>query len=258
MAAVPLALTSGTSQLRVSGVTHAHGHRTFHDAAFGWLPLAERMGLAAELSLGSAAFESEGEGLVDVHLYPAPRLSGLEIAARGLLTETHAFALAANLGIGIALPLQSRIQDRLRKCGIAAQVDLMPLPAALARGIAAVVINQFEGVRVAHVAVGRTAASPENLADEVVAIMERMLERRGALPSSTAEAIVVPLAIAASPHGAPGALRRDPPAYSRVTTCEITGTMLTVAGVLRAMLPVDVQIVGMPGDDGIIEVRPRA
>jgi len=258
MAIVPLSLSGGTSRLRMEGVTHGSEGRTFHDVAYGWLPVAERIGVAAEMVLACAGFEADNGGTAEVRVFPAPRLNGIDIGARGLLIETQAQALVANLGIGIALPLEKRLSERLRASGIAAQVEVLPLPAAKARGLAAVIVAQFEKMRTAVVATGRAGRTAEAVADDAVGAFQDLLRRRGALPGGVAEELIVPLAIAASPHGAPGVIGKDPPSPSRITTGEITPSLLTIADVARRMLQVDIQIQGLPGDDGAIEIRPVA
>jgi RNA 3'-terminal phosphate cyclase (ATP) len=258
MATVPLSLAGGVSQIRFSGITHAPGQPTFHDAALGWMPLVERVGIAAELTLTASGFEPDGDGVIDVRVFPAPRLRGLDIASRGLLVETQALALVANLGIGIALPLERSLSTRLRGCGIAAQVEVLPMPAERARGLAAVIVAQFERVRAAIVTTGQTGHPAEEVAELAVKELQQLLRCRGALPASTAEALLVPLALAASPHGAPGVIGKDPPSASHLTVSEVTAGMLTVSDVIRRMLPVEIQIQGLPGDEGAIDLRPRA
>jgi RNA 3'-terminal phosphate cyclase (ATP) len=252
-----LSLANGASTLRLRGLTHVHGASSFHDLAFGWLPVVERLGVAAEVSLTAAGFAPDGGGIIDLRVFPAPRLRGIDLSSRGLLVETQALALVANLGVGIALPLERRLSERLRASGIAAQVEVLPLPADRTRGLGAVIAAQFERVRVALVCTGQAGHPAEEVADGAVDAFKGLLARRGALPGATAEALMVPLALAASPHGAPGVIGKDPPTPSYITTAEVTAGMLTVADVIRRMLPVDIQIQGLPGDNGAITLRPR-
>jgi RNA 3'-terminal phosphate cyclase (ATP) len=256
MVAVPLALAGAASSLRLRGPTHGQGGHSFHDIAYGWLPLAERIGVAGELSLVAAGFEGDGAGCLDARIYPAPRLQGLELGSRGLLVETQALALVANLGIGIAFPLERRLSERLRASGISAQVEVLPMPAEKARGLAAVIVLQFERVRTAIAAIGQTGRPAEEVADAAVAGLQGLLSRRGAVPGPVAEDLLVPLAVAATPLGSPGVIGRDAPMGSRITTTEVTPSLLAVADVARRLLGVEIQINGLPGDDGTIEVRP--
>lgn len=256
MVAVPLSLAGGASTLRLRGPTHCRGGRSFHDVAYGWLPIVERVGVAGELSLASAGFDTDGMGCIDARIYPSPRLQGMELGSRGMLVETQALALVANLGIGIALPLERRLSERLRASGISAQVEVLPMPADKARGLAAVIVVQFERVRTAIVAVGQTGHPAEEVADAAVDDLQRFLRRRGAVPGSLAEDLVVPLAVAASRLGSPGVIGRDAPVGSRLTTSEVTPALLAVADVARRLLGVEIQIQGLPGDDGTVEIRP--
>lgn len=251
-----LSLSGTSSQLRLTGVTHAANETAFHDLAYGWLPLMEQLGFTAEVVLGAAGFAPDG-GIIEARIFPTPRLKGLELGSRGLLIETQALALVANLGIGIALPLERRLTDRLRASGIVAQVEVLPMPADRSRGLAAVVLVQFERLRVAIVETGQPGRPPEEVADRAVEQLQRLLSRRGAIPGETMQRLLVPLALAASPHGAPGAIGAEKSAASRVTTTEVTPALLAVADVVRRLLPVEVLIQGLPGADGVVDVRPR-
>jgi RNA 3'-terminal phosphate cyclase (ATP) len=253
----PLALSRTPTQLRLNGLTHESGVSTFHDVAYGWLPLAERLGLALEVVLGGAGFAPDGAGIIEARVFPTPRIKGIDLTSRGLLIETQALALVANLGIGIALPLERRLTDRLRTIGIVAQVEVIPMPADRSRGIASVIVAQFERLRIAVVVTGQQGRPPEEVADRAVEKLQTILGRRGAIPAETVERLLILMGLAASPLGAPGAIGGDGPSSSRVTTTEVTPTLLAVADVIRKMLPVDIQIQGLPGDDGMIDVRPR-
>jgi RNA 3'-terminal phosphate cyclase (ATP) len=256
MVAVPLSLAGGTSSLRLRGPTHGQGGHSFHDVALGWLPLAERLGIAGEISLASVGFDGDVSGGIDARIYSTPRLHGVELGSRGMLVETQALALVANLGIGIALPLERRLSERLRASGISAQVEVLPMPAEKARGLAAVIVVQFERVRTAIVAIGLTGHPAEEVADTAVADLQRLLSRRGAVPGGVAEELIVPLSVAATALGSPGVIGRDAPMGSRITTAEVTPSLLVVADVARRMLGVEIQIQGLPGDDGTVEIRP--
>ncbi len=255
----PLALARGTSDLEITGETHAAGAPSFHDLALGLLPAAEKLGVAGELALESAGFAPEGGGLLRARLFSAPRLKPAEVTHRGVLREVRAFACVANLGIGIALPLERRLSDRLRTRGIAAQVELLPMPAARGRGLCVVVAAEFEHARSVFTAVGEAGRPGDEVVDEAVNGLWRLLERRGALSPMLAEQLLVPAALAASPFGAPGALptsREGRP--SRLSVSEVTPELLQIARVARALCDVEIQVQGLPGDEGLVEVRPPA
>ena len=49
---------------------------------------------------------------------------------------------------------------------------------------------------------------------------------------------------------------KDERGTSRLSTTRITETLLPLAEVARRFLDVEIQIQGLPGDEGLIEVRP--
>lgn len=254
----PLALAQGASDLDVFGETHAAGSPSFHDFAYGVMPAYERQGGGGELALESAGFPPEGGGHVRARVFPAPRLRGLDLPNRGMLREVRAVALVANLGIGIALPMERRLSERLRLRGIAGQVEMLPMPAARGRGLAVVVAAEFEHARAAFTAVGEAGRPGHEVVDRAVDDLVRLLERRGAVDARLAGRMLVGAALAASVFGAPGAIAnaRERRPSSRFTVGEVTGELLAVARVARALCDVEVQVQGLPGEEGVVEVRP--
>ncbi len=256
--ALPLAVSGSASTLRITGVTHLAGSPSFHELALAWLPAVERLGFAGEVSLEAAGFVPDGGGVVSVRIFPSPRLHPIDLGQRGLLHEVQALALVANLGIGIAVQLERRLSERLRARGIAAQIEVLPMPVERGRGLAAVVSAQFERSRVVWAAVGEAGRPAAAVADEAVDHLQRLLERRGAVDGALAAQLLPFMAIASSSFSAPGAIGQGSRGASRVTTSEVTTPLLAVADVARRFLDVDIQVQGLPGDEGLVEVRPRA
>ncbi len=253
----PLALAQGTSELSVFGATHVARVPSFHDLALGLFPAAERLGVAGEVALQAAGFAPEGGGQLRARIYSAPKLQAADWTHRGVLREVRAYACVANLGIGIARPLAQRLSERLRSRGVAAQVEVLPMPATRGRGLCVVVAAEFERVRSVFTSVGEAGKPGGEVVDEAVAGLCRLLERRGALPPLLAEQLLVPAALAASRFGAPGALpasrERRP---SRLSVSEVTWELLQVARAARALCEVEIQVQGLPGEEGLVEVRP--
>lgn len=255
--ALPLSLAGGPSTLRVSGVTHGGEGPSFHELVLGWLPTVEPLGLVCELVLDAAGFPPDS-GAMAARVYPAPRLRPVELLSRGMLVDVRAMALVANLGIGIAGRLRQRASEALRALGIAAQVEAIPMPAPKeSRGLALLVAAQFERVRVTVLAAGEAGRPVEAVADEAVAGLGALLERRGAVDGRTGAALLLPAAVAASAHGSPGTIGGGERGGSRFTVSEVRPELLTVAQVVRAFLEVDVRVLGLPGTDGTVDVRPR-
>lgn len=255
--AIALAFASRPTSLLVRGATHVRGAPSFHELAFAWAPLVERAGLVLELALESASFGADGAGAVRARIFPAARMRPLELVHRGVLSDVRALTLVSNVGLGLALPLERRISERLRALGIVPQGEALPMPAAKGRGLAVALVAQFEAVRVALVEVGEAGRTPESLADAAADRFRSLLSGRGALDASLAESLLVPLALAASSSGAPGAIAPASRGTSRFTTAEVTTELLSIAGVVRALLDVDVQVQGLPGAEGLVEIRPR-
>jgi len=256
-AALPLALSSGPSRLRLTGLTHSTEPDAFPTLAFGWAPLAERIGLVSEISLDSAGLGPDSEGLISARVFPAPRLNGLELQQRGLLQEVRALVSVAGLGIDATRRGERRLSERLRPLGIAPMLEALPLPVEKGQGGAIALVVQFEHLRVTFGAPIGDGVTIEDAADRAVEQLRNYMRSRGALTPDLAHRLLIPMAVASSSFGAPGAIRADQRPASRVTVAEVTPLLLRIADVARKFLDVQVRILGFPGSDGVLDVRPN-
>jgi RNA 3'-terminal phosphate cyclase (ATP) len=257
MMSLVLSFARGPSEVRLSGVTHPIGGLSFHESALGWGPLLERLGVSSEFRLEAAGFSAEAPGAVSARVFPSPRFHPIELTQRGMLLEVQAIVLMGNLGVGIAVPIERRLHERLRARGIVAQVEMLPLPVEKGRGVSVALFAQFEHTRVAFSVTGAPGQAADSIAEAVVDRLHSFLRHRGAVPGELSARLIVPLALAASSRGAPGSIGRESRGTSRLTTTEVTPNLLGIAGLARRFLDVDVQVQGLPGDEGLVEIRPR-
>lgn len=251
-----LALSGRRTSLELRAPTHAPGLPCFHELAVGWGPLASLMGASLELTLAAAAFSPEENGRMEACVHPAPRLHGVSLCSRGVLGETRAVSLVAGMGPGAAGQMRHLVQERLRALGIAAPAETIPMPSDRGRGYALLLVVQFEHVRLALGSVAERGEAPVDVVARAVDRLEHLLSRRGAVDGRTAAWLLLPAALAASALGAPGTIGGEAEG-SRFTTAEVTIDLLRVAELARAFLDVEVQIVGAPGEEGLVEVRAR-
>lgn len=252
----PIALSGGITELELAGATHPPGGPSLHDLAGAALPLWSAFGATGELALESASFGEAAGGLVRARIFDAPRAEAWRCAQRGLLRDVRAIVLVSRVGASLALPAEARLRERLRACGIAAEIELVGMPSQQGRGLAVLVEARFEHVAGAFTVV-RPGAAAGDVADEAVNELVRYLRARGALEPRQAARALVAAALAASPHGAPGVIAPGAePGVSRFSVSEVTVGLLSIARAARALCGVDVRVVGLPGVEGMIEVRP--
>lgn len=263
LAAAPVlaALASATSSaerpvsLRLEAITHPSDETSFHDFALSWSAALEQAGLALDAKLEVASFGTESSGVLAVRFFPSPRLKPVECVQRGLLSEVRAIALVSSGNRLAAQRLEHAVTSRLRAAGINAQPEALPIPSGT-RGAALVINARFERVLASFTGVVE-GNDFEGAADECVDALQGFMGSRGALPSSLAESLLVPAALAASALATRGSIGGNGPVGSRWTTAEVTLGLLGSADVVRALLDVDVRVRGLPGNDGLVRLEPR-
>lgn len=258
VAALASALASAQRpvSLHLSALTHPVQAPSFHELVLGWGGVLDRMGLSFEAALEIASFGADPSGVLAVRFFPSPRVKALELTQRGLLSEVRGVAFVSPREREAALRLEQAASRRLRMAGMAAEVDAMPLPTRT-RAAAVVVDARFEKVRASFT---RTCQGDdlEQAAAHVVDDLQAFMAGRGAVPAALAEHLLVPAAMAASRDAGPGTIGGEAPSASRFTTSEVTVGLLAGADVVRALFDVEVLVQGLPGHEGLVQVRPRS
>ncbi|MGA8892920.1 MAG: RNA 3'-terminal phosphate cyclase [Anaeromyxobacteraceae bacterium] len=251
----PLALAGGASELTLRGGTHQGGSPSFHYLALVWAPAMARMGFAFDLCLQVAGFYPEGGGELTARIHPARAMPPLDLLHRGTLLEAEALSLVAGQPFEVAERLASRAERRLRDCGVAAAARAVPLPTGPSRGSHLIVVARFERTVSGHGATGDRGEAPERVADDAAADFSRFLDGQAAVDLHMGDQLLVPAALVASGRAPrPEGVGR----VTRYSVSEVTRHLSTNADVVRAFLPVEVEIDGTEGGPGTIVVRPRA
>jgi len=111
---------------------------------------------------------------------------------------------------------------------------------------------EFEHCTVSFSELGPLALGGSDAGDRVAARLARFLERRGAVDSTSAEALLLPSFICAAGLGA----RAGTPPSCHYTAGEITAACFELATVARHALPVRAVVDGAEGEEGVIVVAP--
>jgi RNA 3'-terminal phosphate cyclase (ATP) len=251
----PLVLAPAPSELRLRGGTHLDGSPSFHYLALVWGPVMARLGFAFELSLQTAGFYPEGGGELSARVLPARAMPSLHLLNRGTLLDAEALSLVAGRPFEVAERLARRAERRLRDCGVAGEARAVPLPTGPSRGSHLIVVARFERTVSGHGATGDQGREPEETADAAVSDFSRFLDGHAAVDRHLADQLLLPAGlVAAGLAPRPGGVDRS----TRYTVSEVTRHLATNALVVRAFLPVDVEIDGAEGGPGTVVVRPRA
>jgi RNA 3'-terminal phosphate cyclase len=247
----PLALLGKPSEIRLRGPNHCEGWPTFHDLRLGWVPLAAKFGLKVSVDLTLAGF-GDDDGELVATLDPAPALTPLHLVHRGILRQVSIVAAVAGGRHEAALDAVEQVVRAMRRQGVIAEAERVPLPAAQGRGRWAITaMAEFEHCTVAFSALGLVLGSSD-AAEAVAARLAHFLERRGAVDSATAEALLLPSFICAAGLGA----RAGTPPSCHYTAGALTAACFELAAIARHALAVRAVVDGAEGEEGVIVVAP--
>jgi RNA 3'-terminal phosphate cyclase (ATP) len=251
----PLALAGGPSQMTLKGGTHQDQSPSFHYLALVWAPAVARLGFPFDLSLQRAGFYPEGGGELTATVQEAQPMPPLDLRHRGTLVEAEALSLVAGLDFSVAERQADQVDRRLRETGVLAQVRSVPLPSGPSRGGHVLVVARFERTRSGHGATGEAGREPERTADAAAGAFARFLDGHAAVDPHLGDQLLLPAAlVAAGLVPRPAALD----AATIFTTSDVSRHLTTNAAVIRAFLPVEVDVAGDEGGEGTVTVRPAA
>ena len=237
---LPLVFARGPSTLAITGGTHVAWSPCFHYLELHWLPYLLEMGLAAELALVRAGFYPRGGGQVTARIRPATLLKGLSLVNRGRLRKIFCLSAVGQLEQSIA-ERQSR-EALVRLSGLTVQIESrnISLP-SFGKGTVFLVLAEFEGTRCCYYALGERGKPAERVAGEAVDAFLAFLDTDGAIDEFLADQLLLPLAFAQD--------------TSELRTARVTQHLLTNAEVIRRFLSDRIEIIGSPGEAGLVRVQ---
>ncbi|MCU0879014.1 MAG: RNA 3'-terminal phosphate cyclase [Pirellulaceae bacterium] len=182
------------SELILEGGTHNPWAPPFDFLEQAFLPLIRRMGPQVTVTLDNYGFYPAGGGRFAVQIDPQPRLAGFDLLERGPIQRRAVLGLVANLPRHIAAREVERI---LEKCSWEPAVGRVE--AIRAHGPGNVVFAAMASKHVTEVftGFGRTGASAEKVADEVVRQIRDYLGDDVPVGPYLADQLLLPLGISA-------------------------------------------------------------
>jgi RNA 3'-terminal phosphate cyclase len=248
----PLALLGKPSELRLRGPNHSDGSPTFHDLRLGWAPVAGQFGLKLSLELAQAGFGSD-DGEIVATLDPAPALTPLHLVHRGILQQVSVVAAVAGGRHEAALEAAEQVVKAMRRQGVLAEAERVPLPSPGRSRWAITATVEFEHCVVSFSELGPAdALGGGDVGQRVASRLARFLERPGAVDAAMAERMLLPSALCAAGLGA----RAGTPPSCHYTTTEVTAGLIELATIARQALPVRAIVDGAEGEEGVIVAAP--
>lgn len=236
----PLSLCSGPSEVVLRGGTHNPRAPTFEFVRDAYLPLLERLGFKAQITLERHGFFPRGGGVVRAHVEPFHRGTPLELRERGAVRACTAHALLSGLPAHIGQREIGVLRERLglseSSCAIEAVTSHGAGNTLHVRIDCAHITTLFAGF-------GMRGVPAETVATDVASDVERYLNANVALDSHLADQVLLPLALAAG---------------GCFSTLQPSAHTQTNAAVIRNFLPLNYEASELGSGRWVIALRPAA
>ena len=237
---LPLSRLGAASNLVITGGTHVPWSPCYHYLAMQWLPFMQRIGLEISLSLEQAGFYPQGGGKISAVIRPIPNILPLTLTERGALVQIRGISAVANLDRKIAERQRNRVLHRLGAKYPLNDLRIVELPSRF-KGTLLLLLVEFAQSSACYFGLGEIGKPAERVADEAIDALEEFLATDGAIDQFLADQLLLPLAFAEG--------------CSRYRTSKVTQHLLTNAEVLKAFLPVKIEVAGEMGAAGMVTIN---
>jgi RNA 3'-terminal phosphate cyclase (ATP) len=241
---LPLSRASSSSTLIITGGTHVSWSPSFHYLDLLWIPFLLKIGFDAQVSLDQAGFYPQGGGRISATIRPAAEITPLSILERGKLQTVTILSAIANLDLSIADRQKRQAIQRLdsfpseyRPQTIKMKTLQLPSPV---KGTILLLLAEFEQTQCCYYALGEPGKPAEQVANEAADALLQFLQSTGTVDQYLADQLLLPLSLANGP--------------SIFRTNMVTEHLLTNASVIRAFLPLHIDISGNLGSSGIVRI----
>ena len=237
---LPLSRLGAASNLVITGGTHVPWSPCYHYLAMQWLPFMQRIGLEISLSLEQAGFYPQGGGKISAVIRPIPNILPLTLTERGALVQIRGISAVANLDRKIAERQCNQVLRRLGAKYPLNDLRIVELPSRF-KGTLLLLLVEFAQSSACYFGLGEIGKPAERVADEAIDALEEFLATDGAIDQFLADQLLLPLAFAEG--------------CSRYRTSKVTQHLLTNAEVLKAFLPVKIEVAGEMGAAGMVTIN---
>lgn len=244
-----LALAGG-GRLELLGATHHPDGPLSQTLARVWPAILGAFGMSCEVHLERAGFAPQGQGVLTAQVQPQ-RGSGpnaVDLLQRGTLHEVRVTSMVAGPQGAHALAQSRGAEAALREAGVSPELETLSLPSAHARGGAVLIVAQFEHTLATFSAVSRPQEAPEETGRRAAAAFDDFLSGPGSVDVATAQQLMLWGGLLAAGHLGPSS-----PARTRFQAPGVEASLLTLARVLRAFLPIEI----VTAPDGVCTIQPH-
>jgi RNA 3'-terminal phosphate cyclase (ATP) len=236
----PLAKAGGESRVVIDGGTHVPWSPPFHYLEKVFLPTIDRLGSKVEVALTSWGWYPKGGGEIQAGIKPSRSLEPSLLNQPFELKRVTGISASSRLPDHVRMRQKMRLETRLQKAGIEAEIALLDVP-ALNPGSFVFLCAQGRGSVAGFSSLGARGKPAERVADEAADALLYFLDSRAVLDSHLADQIIIYLATMPGKH--------------TFTTSTLTQHLLTNAWVIEKFLPVQFEILGNLGEPGSVVKR---
>jgi RNA 3'-terminal phosphate cyclase (ATP) len=193
---LPLALTSGNSEVTLRGGTHVSFSPSLTYIQQVYLPMLNRMGVQAEVRLGAWGWYPQGGGEVELRVRGGSKLSSINLLERGDLRQVRGLAVATQLPSHIPQRMASRAENLLHRANLRATVQ--PLrERGRAPGAGIFLTAEYEHSLTGFGALGRVGLPAEKVAEIACGQLLGFHQTGAPVDEHMADQLLLPAALAA-------------------------------------------------------------
>jgi RNA 3'-terminal phosphate cyclase (ATP) len=196
---LPLALASGRSSVTVRGGTHLPQSPPVDYLCDIWLPMLNRLGIDAAVTLDAWGWFPAGKGQIRAVIKGSVAATApLDLLSRGPLRRVKGRAVAANLPAHIPQRMADRASSLLEPLGAA--LDIRPERVrAVSPGAGIFLTSEYEHVSAGFSCLGAIGKSSEAVAEEAAALVLQHHASGAAVDRHLGDQLLLPLCIARGP-----------------------------------------------------------
>ncbi len=220
---LPLALSGGTSSVRIDGGTHVPFSPSGHYLRDVYIPTLLGLGLNVEVYMDAYGWMPEGGGTLRAYLTPSDKPHGVEMLDRGDIERVIGAAIGSNLPAHIPQRITNRALNLLETPLDDTPLDIRPVRSrGLSTGAGLFLAVEYANGRGGFGMIGRKGMPSEVVAEKAVAALLDFHDSEAAVDAHLADQLIVPLALAGG--------------ESVFSTEAITPHLITNIAVVRAFL----------------------
>lgn len=245
---LPLSMAGSASSVIITGGTHVPWAPCFHYLNMQWLPFMRIMGFEAQFTLSKAGFYPQGGGRIDAIIRPVEEILPIKLTQRGSLSRIDGISAVSNLKLSIADRQRRQTLRHLQNYDCVKKIKIAEMPSKF-KGTLLLLRSTFGptkndvSAQCCFYALGELGKPAEKVADETVKALESFLATDGVVDHYLADQLLLPMAFASG--------------ASEIHTSKVTQHLLTNAAIIRAFIPLQIDIQGETGQPGRIKVDPR-